>query len=406
MEYRRVELLPASTIFLGFIAITCTSPPPPKVASLGEERVLVTYPPGIEIYDVAAARLPGGKMFLAWSLRDGIHALFLDGSGKPIGREIIFEGEGARMLSTAAAGKDDDDGVLLLSFPFVSPFEGSRPAMLRLLGSTGAVVATLELSPVGPFSMGGVVDGTSGYAIATWHTGKVGEFAVEAARIDLSRTSISWQQRLSTTGWNAFRPALSRHKNCIAVAWLEKKTTIGNRNENESRGVLRLAVMNENGETIKAPSAVSTSLITTVAPSLYFDDTGMTLIYKDHPTGEYREGIYWLKIDPEGNRVAAPRRIARADGPGNPILLPLKGAGFSTIVLRQLAGDQLVGINIVNAHGRKLQKELQIYSHRLKYSNPAAVAGKKSMTVIYTTCPSAGCRLALTEIALHRRLVK
>jgi hypothetical protein len=396
--------LPWAAAAACLLACRCHNPPSRKITALGEERVLRSYPSDVNIHAVSAAAVSPGKAFLAWSIHDGIHGMFIDDSGKPAGGEIRLSGEPAKFLAAAAAGcGGTKEGILLFSVPFASPLEGNKTAALRILDGSGSPVGPrADVGPIGPYSMGGAVTGLCDHAVVAWHTGKIGEFDVEVERIDLRDMAASWHRKLSSPGLNAFLPAVASHGRLSAVAWFEKKTIIGKSQEEEGRkGSLKVSIIDADGRTIRAPSPVAMSELPMFAPGIHFDGKTVMLVYKDHPEGEGRDGIYWLKLDSKGNRTSAPHRVGRADGPLGPLLVPLPGIGFSTVVLRRLAGDQLVGINILDEGGKKLQRELQIYSHGLRYGNIAAVLLGRTLLSIYSACVASGCRLYLTDVKLR-----
>lgn len=392
-KHRGALICFSAALFL--CAHQCKNPPSRKIAKLGYEKILRSYPEGETIDSIAATGVSGERAFVAWSTGLGIHGMLIDRDGLPAGEQIEISDESARYLHAGVSRcRGKINGILLLSVPFTSPLEGNKTAHLYFLAPDGKPRGErVDMGEVGPYSMGASLAALCDQALVALHTGKIGEFRVEASGVDLENRTVSWKKKPSTPGLNAFLPSVATNGELYALAWTEKKMTIGKAGSEFRQGVLKLSVLSRGGKFIAGPASVGRTFLAPFAPAIVFKGDTIVMAYKDHPEDEYRDGLYLTRLDREGKNVMKPLRLGRADGPSSPILLELDGGELATLVLRGLAGDLLVGINLLNNDGKKLQREIQIYGHSRKLKSVAAVALGKKVIALYSGCQLSHCYL-------------
>lgn len=373
----------------------CKNPPAKKVATLSPEKTLMSYDRGESIVSVAAAVASPDRVFVAWSTTEGIYGLFLGPDGLARGKEFRLRSEPARHLDAAVSVCGEKRGdILLLAVPFTSPVEGNKPSYLMVLDPKGRPRSLpLRLSDVGPYSMGGSVTGLCGHAMVAVHLGRIGDFSIEASGLDMAAGHAVWNRTLTKEGLNGFLPRSATNGSHYAVAWFEKKMKISADLEKTQMADLRFAVLDRKGEFVTNPVTVEDTTIAASAPDLVFVGQSLHLAYKDHPTDEYRDGLYLLAAQRDGEVTGNPMRLGRADGPAPPILLSTGKGEMAALVLRGLAGDLLVGINLMDRDGEKLQRELQIYGHSRKLEHVAAASLGSTIVAVYSACQMSHCYL-------------
>jgi hypothetical protein len=372
-------------------ALACRNPPTKKIARLGGENILQSFGADEEIGGLASIAITGKRGFVAWSTGQAVMGMFVGGDGRLRGQAFTVQGSPARFIDVeTATSKGKTDAILLLTVPYTSPLEGNKPALLVVLGTDGSSSGpSIPIGEIGPYAMGGALSVNGSSVLAVRHLGKIGDFGVEAEGIDLAQ-GVLWRKRLSTAGLNAFLPAAAGHGGHHAVAWIEKKMTIG-KNAQETLGDLRFTVMDDSGAFVTPPLTVGRTKLADFSPALVMDGSRIRLLFKDHPEDEYRDGLYLSALDVAGKRLSGPVRLARADGPSSPILLALEGGILGTLTLRKLAGDLLIGANLVDERSRKLQRELQVYGHGLKIKSIAGFSIGERMIIVYSGCRVARC---------------
>jgi hypothetical protein len=387
-----IVLLPRfGLLALVALACACQNPPTRKIARLGGENILQSLGADEEIGGLASTAVSGKRGFVAWSTGQAVMGMFVGGDGRLRGQAFKVQGEPARFIDVETATcKGKTDAILLLTVPYTSPLEGNKPASVVVVGADGSSSRTpIPIGEIGPYAMGGALSADCSSVLAVRHLGKIGDFGVEAEGIDLAQ-GVLWQKRLSTAGLNAFLPAAAGHGGHHAVAWIEKKMTIG-KDARETLGDLRFAVLDGGGDFVTPPITVGRTKLADFAPALVMEGSRVRLLFKDHPEDEYRDGLYLSALDTAGKRLSGPVRLARADGPTSPILLALEGGILGTITLRKLAGDLLIGANLVDGRSRKLQRELQVYGHGLKIKSVAGFSLGRKMIIVYSGCRVARC---------------
>jgi len=379
---------------LAFVALACAcaNPPTKKIARLGGENILQSLGADEKIGGLASTAVSGKRGFVAWSTGEAVMGMFVGGDGRLRGQAFTVQGSPARFIDVETATcKGKTDAILLLTVPYTSPLEGNKPASLVVLGTDGTSSGPpIPIGEVGPYAMGGALSAHCSSVLAVRHLGKIGDFGVEAEGIDLVQGGVLWRKRLSTAGLNAFLPAAAGGGGHHAVAWIEKKMTIG-KDARETLGDLRFAVMDGGGGFVTPPLTVGRTKLADFSPALVMEGSRVRLLFKDHPEDEYRDGLYLSTLDAAGKRLSGPVRLARADGPSSPILLALEGGILGTITLRKLAGDLLIGANLVDGRSRKLQRELQVYGHGLKIRSVAGFSLGERMIIVYSGCRVARC---------------
>jgi len=380
-----------------------------KIATLGDENVIVRFTP--EDPPVTATSLVpvgGGRLLLAWSTTEGVRGVHVDGRGAPAGKPFAVSSVPARAIASAArggcAGGGGGDGggtALLLLAPFVGETEGGRPLeLVEVGGDGGARRVAAEAGSVGPFCAGVALGVDCGLAFVARHTGRVGEFDVVAAGIDLASGERKWEKRLASPGSNAFGPALAVRGGRAAVAWIEKRLTFDKGSDDFKAGSVRVALLDAGGGLVRSPGWYGATVVHGAAPAIRWAGEGLVLLYKDHPAGEERDGLYFSAIDEAGRRTGGAVRVGRADGPGGPLLASPGGTLFSTVTLRKLAGDGLIGVNLVDGGGTRLQREIQVYSHRATYATIAAAALGRRLVLAYAGCRYDGCGLLTIAVTV------
>jgi len=386
--------------FFNFLWLSnCGKYHPQKRLKLGFEKVLKSFPNGININSISIAPAGKEKLFIAWSNDNGVHGIVMNRDGKVI-REISIQDTPVKFISIAGAECGTEVGeILILIVPFTSPVEGNKEATLGIVDIKGEEnIKWVSTGTVGPYSLGGTVSATCQRGVVALHTGRIGDFSIEVAGIDIQKGSLLWQKRISEEGTNAFLPSVYLKGKLSVVGWFEKKISITRKDEDSSEGILKIALIEEDGTTRFLPSHLAVSKLSFFSPALFFDGKYIVVIYKDRPEDEYHDGLYMIKTDTEGKKKTSPIRIARADGNSNPVLIPLPFIGYSVLVLRKLAGDSLVGINLIDDNGRKLQKEIQIYSHGMKMANTSAVFIDGKIFVVYSVCLKGKCKLCVMDV--------
>ena len=383
-------------------ACQCQNPPSRKIARLGHEKVLYKFGKEESVVASMVSGVSGDRALVAWSTGSGTRAMFINAEGRKSGQIFNVSNEKATMLSGAAqlcAGRKPK--AFLLAVPCTSPVSGNKPLSIFSIYPDGSVAGEpIRLGEAGPYSKGGAIATTCNRAYVAWHTGKVGEFNVNTAAVDLETGKVIWEKTVSRPGLNAFMPSIIAGKKQIAVAWAEKKLVIGKQETGHRQGDIRLSIMDEDGRVIQEPVSVARTLLPVFAPAIGFDGEDIVFVFKDHPDEEYRAGLYFMKTGKSGKMIVNRSRLARADGPDSPLLLELRDRGMATFVLRGLADDLLVGANFMGPGGAKLQRELQIYAHGMKYKNISAVLLGSSVIAVYAGCEPAGCSLFSIDIDL------
>jgi len=376
-------------------AAGCRNPPAKKIATLSPEQTLTSYERGESIVSVAAAAVSRDRVFVAWSTTEGMYGLFVGPDGLARGKEFRLRSEPARHLDVAVSacgGKARD--ILVLAVPFTTPVEGNKPSYLMVLDPKGQPRSLpLRLSDVGPYSMGGSVTGLCGKAMVAVHLGRIGDFSIEASGLDMDVGHRVWSKTLTKEGLNGFLPSSATNGSHYAVAWFEKKMKISPDSRDTQTSELRLAVLDRKGEFVTNPVTVEETTIAASAPDLVFAGQNLHLVYKDHPADEYRDGLYLLAAKGDGKVEGTPLRLGRADGPAPPIILGTGDGEMAALVLRGLAGDLLVGINLLDRDGEKLQRELQIYGHSRKLEHMAAASLGTTIVTVYSACQMSHCCL-------------
>ena len=372
-------------------ALACRNPPTKKIARLGGENILQSLGADEEVGGLASTAVSGKRGFIAWSTGQAVMGMFVGGDGRLRGQAFKVQASPARFIDVETAtcwGKTS--AILLLTVPYTSPLEGNKPASIVVLGADGSSSGPpIPIGEIGPYAMGGALSADCSSVLAVTHLGKIGDFGVEAEGIDLAQ-GVLWRKRLSTAGLNAFLPAAAGHGGHHAVAWVEKKMTIG-KGAQETLGDLRFAMMDGGGAFVTPPLTVGRTKLADFAPAIVMDGSRIRLLFKDHPQDEYRDGLYLSTLGAAGKRLSGPVRLARADGPSSPVLLALERGIFGTITLRKLAGDLLIGANLVDGRSRKLQRELQVYGHGLKIKSVAGLSLGERMIIVYSGCRAARC---------------
>lgn len=375
--------------------MACKNPPSRKIATLSPERTLQSYDEGESIVTVTAAAVSPDRIFVAWSTTESMYGLFLGPDGLALGKEFRLRAEPARHMDAAVSVCGEKTAhILVLAVPFTTPVEGNKPSYLMVLDSRGQPESLpIRLSDVGPYSMGGSVTGLCGRAVVAVHLGRIGDFSIEAAGLDLSEGHAAWTRTITSEGLNGFLPRTATDGKHCAVAWIEKKMQISADAKEKHAGHVKLAVLDAKGDFVTAPVTVEETTTSATAPDLVFQGDTIAMIYKDHPLDEYREGLYLMTLDRAGKLSANPVRLGRADGPSPPILLATKNGEMAALVLRGLAGDLLVGINLIDHKGEKLQRELQIYGHSRKLEEMAAASLGSTVVALYSACRLSHCYL-------------
>ena len=387
---------------LGAHACRCHNPPSRKIARLGQEKVLYKFGKDETVNASMVAGISEDRALVAWSMESGTQAMFINAEGRKTGEIFQISKEKAKTLHGAleqCAGRKPK--AVLLAVPTTSPVLGNKPLSIVSINPDHSVAGKpIHMGEAGPYSKGGAIVAACNRAYVAWHTGKVGEFNVNAAAVDLDTGKLIWEKTVSRPGLNAFGPSIIKGKGRIAVAWVEKKLVIGKTEAEHRQGDVRLSILDHEGRYILEPVSVARTFLPVYAPAIGFDGEDIMFVFKDHPDDEYRAGLYFMKTSASGKILMNRSRLARADGPDSPLLLKLRDKGLATFVLRGLADDLLVGVNFMGREGTKLQRELQIYAHGVKYKNISAVLLGSSIIAVYAGCDLAGCSLFSIDIDL------
>lgn len=264
-------------------------------------------------------------------------------------------------------GKHDDGGGVLVHRVSVA---GPRLALQRsrMFGRAGRLSAGIAM-----------VRGSRGLELA-WHDG-----SPDAQRVfwgALADAGAS-AQVVSQAGRLASAPSLATLAGSTAIAWAE---TWIERGELLSRIVY--------WDRHSASRTLVPVLRVAAAPKLFALGGELLLGFRDHRAGE-KTGLYLTHVG-SGFERAAPVRVGRADGVGNPALVPCMG-GVVAATPRTYGGDYFVGVNWLDRGLRRARGEQQFYEDAHAFTQVAAACVGSHALLLIAEFP----QLQRTSMALR-----
>lgn len=386
-------------------SISCKNPPPAKIADLLEETTIESLN-GRNIYSASVRYIGKGKFFVVWSRGLEVSMAVVDVRSIVKGKVAMNHVVKKVYVAGGCGGRDGEScsSVYVFCFPFTDEFTGNREVkILEVSTSTLDVLREGNFEKVGPFSSGGEGVVEEDRIVVAYHSGFVGDFGVFVEAIDREKFVRLWKRRISSIEVNSFGISMIPFEKGIALAWSEREIELTpDRKKDEIFGRVMFAIIDRDGDFIDAPSMIAKTNAYIWSPDLgrVNGKNEFIVIYKNHPLDEYRMGVYAVKVDKNGRIVGGKVRIGRGDGPSSPILLNTS-SGFAIFTLRGLAGDMLVGVNLVDFNLEKLQREIQIYAHNASYSNLTSDYGDGRIVVVYSSCSSVVCSLFSDVIVFY-----
>lgn len=342
------------------------------------EEVVLYHSGATRLHGIALARGPGG-MLAAWSDEDGVRTAVIDGRGRILhGPTRIREAKAASLEAVPRAG----GGYLLALLEPGDLFEGGGGAYLARVDGKGEVERIERLGPAGAYSRRIALADPGAVA---WHDGGPGQFAVRA-RLGSS------VREVARGSMGALAPAIARGADrSIGLAWVELEAGAGG----DVAAPIRFARFEADGRPRGATRTAARAVIEEADPAILWRGRGFTLVFRDRRGRDRRPGYYMVR--PEERAAAAPKRIARANGPVGPEIAYCHGT-YAGAAVRTYQDELLLGFNRFDLTGVKRSGELQIYSDRVHFAAVELECLPEGWALLYAEEHPKGARLLYNRV--------
>ena len=362
----RASLAHASLAIASLFFASCAETRTPAPCRFNDEYVLATTAPRIESLDVALEATRDGlpqRGYVVWSAREGTYARAIAASGAP-------RGEALRLGPSCAGGvgatqtADAITWIACLRRGNVSKDDAGGVIVWRLTHGTARLHA--QFGAAGREALGIALVAEARELVVLWQDATPGQVHIMRAEIPRAVGAVPHSaaiepRAVSVNALVGSGPALVLHDGHAIASWAE----IG---FDESGGTVgRLLVDGDRG------AAVEATELGFDLPMPHLADNGaggLALAYRDTTRHRDKSGLYVVALGDRLRPMGAPRRIARANGPGGATLTACAGSVFA-VAPRTYQRDILIGITRLSADLSTRGREQQVYEDGIAIAHAA-----------------------------------
>jgi len=230
------------------------------------------------------------------------------------------------------------------------------------------------LGPAGPFSSRIAVIDRDGEPLFAWH-----DAAVDGSSVRLAAVSGKGALRGSLVlpgAQPAFSPSLAVDGDTALLVWIESRS--GGSGPLFDVRVAQVVA----GPSLGPISTVASSRYLDPAPTIVSTGGGFGVAFRDDRDSDGTPEYYYSELERSGAVRRKPARISRADGSEGPRLARV-GAFVFGVQVRSFGGAFLVGMNRIDAEGRKRGGEFQIYADKSDFTRADVAPGDGKVLLVY-----------------------
>ena len=362
--HARLELL--LVILATAPLFACAEDAPPAPCRFADEHLVATTTPRVEALDLALEVPRSGlpqRGFVVWSARAGTYARAVAASGAPTAPELRL---GPSCAGGVAATQTADANVWIacLRRGELARDDAGEVVIWRLAG--GRAVLHAHFGAAGSEASGIAVVAEARHLVVLWQDATPGQVRITRAEVPLAVAGAPHSDDIETRAVSVDAlvgtgPALVLHRGHVVASWAE----LGFDERGRTAG--RVVVAADRGATVEA-AAIGFDI---PAPHLAENGAGgLALVYRDATLHRDKSGLYLVGLDERLHPRGAPRRIARANGPGGATLTACADSLFA-VAPRTYQRDILAGITRLSPDLRTRGREQQVYEDGIAIAHTA-----------------------------------
>ncbi len=344
--------LALATALPGLLA--CHETTPPSACRFGPEHLLAAVSPQVDAVALATAPAdaPDPPAQVAWSSRDGTFVRALDGHGAPRAPALRLGPACAGGLATTRTS----DATWIACLRRGNPAKDDAGGVVLWRVARGVARVHAAFGSAGREARGVALAAEARDLVLLWQDASGGRMRILRAEVPRATSGAPWgdavaPRPVSVDALPGTGPALIVHEGRTVAAWAELGVDAA------GRTIGRILVDAGRGAAVEAAEVAYDA----PAPQLAsVGADGLALAYRDTRGRRDKSGLYVVGLGARLQPLAAPRRIARANGPGAPSLAACAGSLFA-VAPRTYQRDVLVGITRLTPDLATRGREQQIY---------------------------------------------
>gem|GEM_PF-1881284 len=368
----RIALSIAALLLTSLSIAACAETRTPAPCRFADEYVLATTAPRIESLDLALEAPRSGlpqRGYVVWSAREGTYARAIAASGAPRGQALRL-GPSCAGGVAATQTSDANTWIACLRRGNVSKDDTGGVIVWRL--ANGAAQLHAQFGAAGREALGIALVAEERELVVLWQDATPGQVHIMRAEIPRAvagndaRNAVPYTaaiepRAVSVDALVGSGPALVLHDGHAIASWAEigfdeTGGTVGRLLVDGDRGAAAEAT--ELGFDLPMPHLIGNGV------------GGLALAYRDTTRNRDKSGLYVVALGDRLRPMGAPRRIARANGPGGATLTACAGSVFA-VAPRTYQRDILVGITRLSADLATRGREQQVYEDGIAIAHAA-----------------------------------